>query len=308
MSFATPWLLWLLIIPAVLLVVQFARSARRVVLPVDHTTRTRRPILSWILRLSSILPILLLALALIILAGPQVLGPPSEKRQVTNIELVLDVSGSMSAPFPSSTPGATRYTAAMSSIEQFVDKRKGDAAGLTIFGNEVLRWIPLTRDLRVISAATPFVNPRAVPPSLGGTRVAHAVEYAESVLLKQEKGDRMMIVLTDGESPDLAAGKASLLGKRLSASGIVLHAINVGGGTPPRELGDLAAPTGGAVHNATNADALVGVFEAIDKMQPAKSIAGLPEPIAFARPFLIAALVILSLHQLASLGLRSTPW
>lgn len=308
MSFAHPWVLLLLILPAVIALWELLRSGGRVHLPLDHTTRRPRPVLGTLLKFASVLPALVLALAIVILAGPQVLGPPKEQRQLTNIEIVLDVSGSMTAPFPSGKPDSNRYTAAMAAIEKFADTRKGDAAGLTIFGNEVLRWLPLTKDLNAIKAATPFVDPRKVPPELGGTAVARAVRYAQKQLLTQESGDRLMIVVTDGESPDLGGGEAGRLGRELAGDKITLFTINVGGAQAPPEMFELTQPTGGQVSSATDAGALQGVFSYINSMKPAKVTLGTPEPITYVTPFAIAAGFLLCTHLVLLFGIRYTPW
>ncbi|CAN5846540.1 hypothetical protein BH11PLA1_BH11PLA1_14400 [soil metagenome] len=308
MTFAHPWVLLLLLLPGALGVWEVVRRGRVMVMPVDHVGAPRRPVLNILLRAAAFVPPLLAGLVIVVLAGPQVLGPPREERQLTNIELVLDVSGSMTSPIPSSKPGATRYSAAMEAIESFAEARKGDAAGLTIFGNEVIRWLPLTKDLRAIKAATPFVNPAKVPPGLGGTAVAKAVRFAHHLIMEPATGDRLIILLTDGESGDLAGGAAGELGMQLARDGVVLHAINVGSPRAPAEMFELAQPTGGSVHNATDAGSLREVFNHIDKMKPAKISQGAPEPITHGYPFALAALLALGVHQLASFGVRWTPW
>jgi len=309
-SFAHLWVLAFLIIPAAMAVAELGGlvGGRRVALPLDRASRRSRPVLSGLLRVAGLLPAAVLAVVILILAGPQVVNPPKEVRSLTNIEIVLDVSGSMSARFPSGKADATRYTAAMDAITEFASKRTGDAAGLTIFGNEVLRWLPLTKDLNAIKNAAPFVDPSKVPRELGGTRVAHAVKYAHKVLVNQPTGDRLIVLLTDGESPDLMGGAGVELAQQLKADGIVVYAINVGGGQAPQGLADIAVPTGGGVFNATSAGTLSGVFSHIDAMQPAKVKLGASEVVTNASPFVIAAMALLGLHQVCLFGLRFTPW
>jgi len=310
MNFANVWVLVLLIVPAAMVIAELGGlvGGRRVALPLDLASRRARPVLGVALRVAGLMPAAVLAVVILILAGPQVVNPPKEIRSMTNIEIVLDVSGSMSARFPSGKADATRYTAAMDAITEFAAKRAGDAAGFTIFGNEVLRWLPLTKDLNAIKNAAPFVDPSKVPPELGGTRVAHAVKYAQQVLVNQPTGDRMIVLLTDGESPDLSGGAGLELAQQLKADGIVVYAINVGGGQAPQGLADVAVPTGGGVFNATSAGALAGVFTHIDAMQPAKVKRGASEVVTNAAPFVIAAMALLGLHQMCLFGLRYTPW
>jgi len=83
---------------------------------------------------------LMLAAAIVLWAGPRRLGVPQTERELTNIEFCLDLSGSMTASFGE----GSRYDAAMIAINDFVDLRKGDAFGLTIFSSRAGHWIPLT--------------------------------------------------------------------------------------------------------------------------------------------------------------------
>src|SRR5207248_3209631 len=110
------------------------------------------------LEVAASLPAVLLAVALVLLAGPQRPGKPGTKRKLTNIEICLDISGSMTAKFGE----GSRYDAAMKSVEEFVDYCKGDAVGLTFFGNSVLHWVPLTADPSAIKCAPPFMRPEKV--------------------------------------------------------------------------------------------------------------------------------------------------
>jgi hypothetical protein len=52
---------------------------------------------------AAMLPPALLAIGILILAGPTRLAPPEQERVQSNIQFVLDVSGSMRAPFGSGT-------------------------------------------------------------------------------------------------------------------------------------------------------------------------------------------------------------
>src|SRR5438552_11233491 len=141
MNFGYPWVLGLLTIPLALL----ARVWRRkggLVLPFDHG----KPGIGrgwWlVLNVADSLPALLFVVIIILLAGPQELAAPKTKRRLTNIELLIDVSGSMTTPFGD----ATRYDTSMKAIDEFLNFRKGDAIGLTFFGNNFLHWVPLTSD------------------------------------------------------------------------------------------------------------------------------------------------------------------
>ena len=307
MSFSHPWVLLLLVIPIALIALEVSRRGMRVALPLDHARVRTMRVLPLVLIGASVLPALLAAAAILLLAGPRRLGPPGQERLVTNIEMCLDVSGSMSSAM-SSAPGSTRYETAMRAINAFVDKRKGDAFGLTIFGGENVRWVPLTRDTSAIKNATPFLDPSTLPSALNSTRVAHALEACRDTLVQQPDGDRLIVLLTDGFSEDLEGGAASRVGQDLAANHIVLHTIHVGDGQPPSQLNEVTAPTGGGVFSATNLATLQAVFDHIDHMSKARIKPKERESIDSFRLFAIAGLSIAGLSALTLFGLRYSPW
>ena len=168
MSFSHPIVLFLLPLPALLLIWIWRREAARVVLPFDHAPRRHGNWLRIPINLMESLPALLLATVIVILAGPQRLSEPRTKRALTNIEFCVDVSGSMSAQFGE----GTRYDASMAAIDEFLDYRKGDAFGLTFFGNSVLHWVPLTSDASALRCSPPFMRPRMIPPGSAAPKSA----------------------------------------------------------------------------------------------------------------------------------------
>jgi Ca-activated chloride channel family protein len=89
------------------------------------------------------------------------------------VQFVLDLSGSMKAPFGTQpTDGAVRrrIDAALDAIDRFVHHREGDAFGLTIYGTEFLHWLPLTPNTTAIANARPFLE-----PDMGATRTLTAL-------------------------------------------------------------------------------------------------------------------------------------
>jgi Ca-activated chloride channel family protein len=96
---------------------------------------------------------------------------PKERRALTNIEFCVDVSGSMTAPFGE----GSRYDGSLKALEQFLDARKGDAYGLTFFGNSVLHWVPLTSDGSAIRCSPPFMRPERQPYCFGATEIGKAL-------------------------------------------------------------------------------------------------------------------------------------
>ena len=263
-SFGHPAWLALLIVPLVLAAWEVVRRGPRVALPLDHSDKQSNRWLGRLVVAAQLLPALLLAIAILLLCRPLVASVPKEHRRLTNIEFVLDVSGSMEAQFGE----GTRYDAAMKAIEDFTTDRQGDAFGLTIFGNEVLRWTPLTQDLSAIRSATPFLRPNDLPSQFNGTSIGKGVLYCGETLAARGEGDRLMVLISDGESSDLGQQRSREIGQQLAAEEIVLYVVHIGDFEPPADMYDLAHPTRGQVFSAGNPAALASIFSHIDRMQP----------------------------------------
>ncbi len=303
LAFAHPWRLWLLLVPAALAVWEARRRGPQVALPLDHSDHAHRKWLSRLVGGANLLPALLLAFAIVVLARPMVAGRPKEDRALTNIEFLLDVSGSMTTPFGK----GSRYDAAMQAISDFTHRRKGDAFGLTIFGDEVLRWTPLTKDLSAIEHATPFLRPELLPAQFNGTEIGKAVLFCAQSLEKRGEGDRLIVLLTDGDSPDINGGLGRTVGQKLAASNIVLYAIKIGDESPAGLL-ELCPPTGGQMFSVGSPEAIEQVFAHIDRMQPVKLKPAASQRVDFLGPFALAGLVVSGALAMALCGLRYTPW
>lgn len=304
MSFAHPWLLPLLLVPGWLLAWTWRREGRRVALPFDHGRQRRGRGWKFLIALSESLPPMVLACVVLLLAGPQQMGAPRTKRALTNIEFCVDVSGSMTAPFGS----GTRYDASMKAIEDFLTFREGDAFGLTFFGNSVLHWVPLTTDVSAIRCAPPFMKPEIAPPWMGGTEIGKALLACRKILMEREEGDRLIVLVSDGYSFDLANGAEEGVARQLKEQGIVLYHIHAAETEIPGEIVNLAAATGGEAFAAGDPQSLEAVFSRIDAMNRAKLEKTAPETLDFFGPFCVAGLSLLGLSSLATMGLRYTPW
>lgn len=307
MMFAHSWVLLFLVLPVLLLLWEWGWRRDRTPFPVDHAAHRPRRWTGGGLKLAAGLPALLLADGVLLLAGPQRLDDPRNVRELTNIEICLDVSGSMGWPI-STGANQVRYEAAMDAIGRFTEARRGDACGLTIFGGETVRWTPLTKDLDAIRLATPFLDPESQPIHMRSTRIGGALRACLATLSQQDEGDRMIVLVSDGQSQDLGGGEASKIGRELSDAEISLFAIHIGDGEAPAQLSEVVGPTGGAVFAAHDKQALQRVFDEIDAMQLVKLKPASPKPIDWYGPFAMAGIVLLAVHLFAQLGLRYTPW
>jgi Ca-activated chloride channel family protein len=299
MTFLYPWVLLLLAVP-VLLVWTIIGRGPGVVLPFDHRPHPGRRWLRGLLGVFEVVPLVLLAAAIVMLAGPQMLKQPRSERLLTNIQLCLDVSGSMSGP---------RYRMAATAIEEFTKAREGDAIGLTLFGSHQIRWIPLTKDLAAIRNAMPFADPEHQPMHMGGTAIGAALRFCKANMeAEAQEGDRLIVLVSDGQSSDLDGGENMKVADELKQAGITLYHIHVAEDAVPGEVVDMAREAGGEALAATDPESIKQVFRHIDKMKPAKFKAAGTVPLDHFGPFALAALAMIGLHAIGLLGVRYTPW
>lgn len=304
MSFAHPLVLLLLVVPVIYGVWEWTRRGTEVVLPFDHAGVRRGKMLPRVLTLLNLLPALLLAIGILVLAGPQRLSSNESERELTNIQFCMDVSGSMTAQFGD----GSRYDGAKKAIDEFLDHRKGDAFGLTIFGNEVLHWVPITRDTSAIKLSTPFLRPERMPHYFGGTQIGKALDECHKLLASRPQGDRMIILVTDGFSADLSGGRALEVASNLRKDKIVVYIIQVADQPLPDEMHTISGVTGGEVFAAGDPQALATVFRHIDKMQAARLKPPSRDFADFFAPVALVGFGAGAMHLLTLFGLRYTPW
>jgi Ca-activated chloride channel family protein len=298
-------MLSLLVFPLAMLVLGWKRHGAEVVMPFDRGTFRPRRFVFFALRLAASLPALMLAIAVILFAGPQKQSEPRTRRILTNIEFLVDVSGSMVSQYGD----ATRYDAAMENIMKFIDARKGDAYGLTVFGSDVLHWVPLTTEPSALKCSPPFLSPMKLPPWFGGgTMIGKGLESCLDSLSQRGDGDRMIILLTDGYSFDLSNGNDETIAGKLRAANIRVYCIHIDHSDPPLEVQLIAQLTGGQTFGAGDPAALPVVFRRIDEMEKARVERAAGETVDDFQPWALAGGGFLLAHVLAAFGLRFTPW
>ncbi len=201
MTFAHPHLLWLLLLPAVLIVADRARrlaveaqswpSIRRLwagpggLAPSRHGARQPR---RWRLWLG-------LALLVVALARPQ-WGKIEERvfDQSREVLLALDLSRSMLA----GDVKPTRLDRARLLVESLLDRLKGERVGLLVFSGTAFLQCPLSPDYEVLREFLPALNPDYLPE--GGTDYARLLKAALEAFSNEAGADRYLIVLSDGEA------------------------------------------------------------------------------------------------------------
>ena len=299
LTFAHPWVLLFLAVPVLLAWTVVARPPT-IASPADHGAHRPRQWLARALGLFDAVPLLLLAVGIVVLAGPQTLKEPRRERSLTNIQICLDVSGSMQG---------RNHELAKSAVEDFTRAREGDAFGLTLFGVQQIRWLPLTKDLDAIRNALPFADPTSQPSHMGGTMIGAALRFCmRNMLAEAAEGDRMIILVSDGMSGDLSGGEAGSLGEELKAAGITVYHIHIDESDVPADVRDLVEETGGEAFAGTDTASLSAVFKHIDRMKPARFAPAGTVPLDEFGPFALALLGLAALHAFGLLFARYTPW
>jgi hypothetical protein len=157
--------------------------------------------------------------------------------------------------------------------------------------------------------AREIIWPEMFPDEIWGfTFIAKALDGAITPLSKHAEGDRMIILITDGEGEDIGGGRERDVIARLKSHGIVVFAIALNDQSFSPALESIANETGGQAFKALTPQALQVVFDRIDQMKKVEIRETQPETIDFFEPFLPAALILLAAHVLVLFGLRFTPW
>lgn len=305
-SFTYPAVLALLVIPVGLLTWTWRRKGREIAIPMDFGTQGDGRSWRRVIGFFESMPAVLLAIVIVLLAGPQETGQPRSRRALTNIEFCVDNSASMTSAFGD----RSRYEASMQAIHEFVDFREGDAFGLTFFSDATLQWVPLTTDTSAFRYALPFMDPRLpLPAGLGGgTQIGKGLEECRKTLLQREHGDRMIILVSDGASADLYGGRDAEVAAALKRDGIVVIDVHVADGEVPKEIVNIAYLTDGEVFQPGDHEALAAVFKRIDEMRKSKleKVAAETHDHFFIPA--IAGLSLLGVFAMSLFGMRHTPW
>jgi hypothetical protein len=310
MDFQRPYLLFLLCVPLLLAIVAWRRRGACVASPAAPQALRPQIGLDWLLRLPALIPPALVAVFIVLLAGPIRYEQSTGRapKSLTNVQFCLNVSNSMLAKQPDVH---CRYCAAASAIGPFVRGREGDAFGLTLFGTIPIIWVPLTDDVSAIYRAAKLCYPDHMPNMVSeypDTAAGLRVSIEQLAQRAKGTGGRLLIVLTDGEDPHLAQHAEELveLMNREDISMQVLFFQNSGRGLV---LDQMARRTqDGGLYECASAQNLSEVFDIIDNMKKIEYEVGAPQQVPETRPWLAAGGALWLIYLCSLFGLRYTPW
>lgn len=263
---------------------------------------------------------LVLVVLVLALAAPTTSRPGGPVRsQGVPIILAVDISSSMLAQ---DFRPLDRISVARRTIARFIENRPADAIGLVAFAGEALTLVPPTLHRPILLSAVETLRPGLLED---GTAIGDGLATAINRLRGPGEGDGVVVLLSDGENnrgrvdPEAAARAAATLGVRVHTIGVgsnQVAPVPVGSGTAGFEYTELAVgldeevlrsiaqATGGVYYRATDARALEGIYDEIDRMLPLLLDADPPLERTHWRGILLACAAILLLAEWSVRGSR----
>lgn len=327
MFFEYPALLWLLVIPALMLVhyVYIELSGRRPHLRVPDVKFWKaggRSVLGVIRHLPILLRTIALVMIIIAIARPRS-STKMDKIDTEGIDIVLamDVSTSMLAR--DFTPD--RISAAKDIAIEFISQRPSDRMGIVVFAGESYTQCPLTTDRATLINLMKEIETGLIED---GTAIGNGLATAVARMQNSDAKSRVVILLTDGVNnsgeitPQTAADIAKTYGIRVytigvGANGTAPYPVMTPWGVQMQNveveidenlLKNIAETTGGRYFRATDNTKLSEIYSEINKMEKARTtIDSFPIYKEMFTGFALIALACLLLEVLISFILRRLP-
>ena len=327
MFFEYPALLWLLVIPALMLVhyVYIELSGRRPHLRVPDIKFWKaggRSVLGVIRHLPFLFRTIALVMIIIAIARPRS-STKMDKIDTEGIDIVLamDVSTSMLAR--DFTPD--RISAAKDIAIEFISQRPSDRMGIVVFAGESYTQCPLTTDRATLINLMKEIETGLIED---GTAIGNGLATAVARMQNSDAKSRVVILLTDGVNnsgeitPQTAADIAKTYGIRVytigvGANGTAPYPVMTPWGVQMQNveveidenlLKNIAETTGGRYFRATDNTKLSEIYSEINKMEKARTtIDSFPIYKELFTGFALIALACLLLEVLISFILRRLP-
>ena len=289
MFFEYPDLLWLLTVPALLVLhyLYMELSGRRPHLRVSVITPWTirgRSFMSVLRHVPFVLRIAALVLIVIAMARPRS-SQDMERVDTEGIDIILamDVSTSMLAR--DLTPD--RINASKDIAIEFISQRPSDRMGIVVFAGESFTQCPLTTDRATLINLMKEVQTDLIED---GTAIGNGLATAVARMKDSDAKSRVVILLTDGVnnrgeiSPQMAAEIAKTYGVRVYTIGVGKEGMapypvmtpwgveiqNVKVEIDEALLSEIAESTGGRYFRATDNTKLAEIYSEINKMEKAR--------------------------------------
>ena len=290
MFFEYPRLLWLMVVPALLVLryIWVELSGRRPHMRVSTSIPWMaggRSFMAYVRHVPFLLRTFALAMIIVAVARPRS-SQEMERVDTEGIDIILamDVSTSMLAR--DFTPD--RINASKDIAIEFISQRPTDRMGIVVFAGESFTQCPLTTD-----RATQINMMKEVQTDLieDGTAIGNGLATAVARMKDSDAKSRVVILLTDGVnnrgeiSPQMAAEIAKTYGVRVytigvGANGTAPYPVMTPWGVEVQNvkveidealLSDIAEATGGRYFRATDNTKLAEIYSEINKMEKART-------------------------------------
>lgn len=290
MFFEYPHLLWLLVIPALLIVhyIYLELCGRRPHLRVSDIRYWKaggKSVLSYLRHAPMLLRTIALSMIIIAIARPRS-SSKMDKIDTEGIDIVLamDVSTSMLAR--DFTPD--RISAAKDIAIEFISQRPSDRIGIVVFAGESYTQCPLTTDRATLINLMKEIQTGLIDD---GTAIGNGLATAVARMQGSDAKSRVVILLTDGVNnrgeitPQTAADIAKTYGIRVytigvGANGTAPYPVITPWGVQMQDveveidedlLKGIAETTGGRYFRATDNTKLSEIYSEINKMEKART-------------------------------------
>lgn len=290
MFFEYPDLLWLMVIPALLVLhyIWLEISGRRPHMRVSVSipwTAGGKSIMSVFRHVPFLLRTFALVMIVIAVARPRS-SQEMERVDTEGIDIILamDVSTSMLAR--DFTPD--RINASKDIAIEFISQRPSDRMGIVVFAGESFTQCPLTTDRSTLINMMKEVQTDLIED---GTAIGNGLATAVARMKDSDARSRVVILLTDGVnnrgeiSPQMAAEIARTYNIRVYTIGVGANGMapypvmtpwgvevqNVKVEIDEQLLSDIAEATGGRYFRATDNTKLAEIYSEINKMEKART-------------------------------------
>ena len=217
-------------------------------------------------------------------ARPLFVGEPiSIQEKQRQLMLVLDVSGSMEEDdFVLGNRRVSRLDMVKALAKDFLEKRKGDAVGLTLFGTEAYTYVPLTTD---VETALQMLSEIGIGIAGDKTAIGDALGLALKNMKDIPEESKVIVLLSDGAAnagivhPEKTIDLAKKMGVKIYTVGIggspfVLNTffgkrkVNPAAGLDEPFLKKTAHETGGKYFRATDSSDMKNIYDEINRLEP----------------------------------------
>lgn len=327
MFFEYPELLWLMVIPAIMVLHHVylnlrGRNPHFRVTSVKQWRTSGNSLLKYLIHLPFVFRTLALVFIVIAIARPRS-SSVIEKIDSDGIDIVfaIDVSSSMLARDFS----PDRVSAAKNIAIEFISKRPSDRMGIVVFSSESYTQCPLTTDRATLINMMKDIQTGLIED---GTAIGNGLATAVARIKDSDAKSKVVVLLTDGVnnageiSPEMAADIAKM-------NNIKVYTIGIGAnGTAPYPvmtdfgvelyqmpveideplLKQIAQKTGGRYFRATDNTKLAEIYSEINNMEKSKiRVDSLPVYKELYTTFALIALAGLLLEILCKVLMKKLP-